>query len=118
MGKILDVDGTFDVDGANGSAMDNVAVGGTTSAAGTFTTMTSDSVDINGGAIDGSTIGANVAAAGTFTNVDATGTIKTDTLDNYSGTNIAVNAPMDVTGDVGVTGSVTATVAMVSDTIS
>ena len=118
LGKTLDVDGTFDVDGANGSAMDNVAVGGTTSAAGTFTTMTSDSVDINGGAIDGSTIGANVAAAGTFTNVDATGTIKTDTLDNYSGTNIAVNAPMDVTGDVGVTGSVTATVAMVSDTIS
>jgi hypothetical protein len=117
-GKTLDVDGTFDVDGANGSAMDNVAVGGTTSAAGTFTTMASDSVDINGGAIDGSTIGANVAAAGTFTNVDATGTIKTDTLDNYSGTNIAVNAPMDVTGDVGVTGSVTATVAMVSDTIS
>lgn len=118
LGKTLDVDGTFDVDGANGSAMDNVAVGGTTSAAGTFTTMTSDSVDINGGAIDGSTIGANVAAAGTFTNVDATGTIKTDTLDNYSGTNIAVNAPLDITGDTGVTGSVTATVAMVSDTIS
>jgi fibronectin-binding autotransporter adhesin len=117
-GKTLDVDGTFDVDGANGSAMDNVTVGGTTSAAGTFTTMESGSVDINGGAIDGATIGANVAAAGTFTNVDATGTIKTDTLDNYSGTNIAVNAPMDVTGDVGVTGSVTATVAMVSDTIS
>ena len=118
LGKTLDVDGTFDVDGANGSAMDNVAVGGTTSAAGTFTTMTSDSVDINGGAIDGSTIGANVAAAGTFTNVDATGTIKTDTLDNYSGTNIAVNAPMDVTGDVGVTGSVTATTSMITDTIA
>ena len=117
-GKTLDVDGTFDVDGANGSAMDNVTVGGTTSAAGTFTTMESGSVDINGGAIDGATIGANVAAAGTFTNVDATGTIKTDVLDNYSGTNIAVNAPLDVTGDVGVTGSVTATVAMVSDTIS
>jgi len=117
-GKTLDVDGAVDIDASAGSAMDNVAVGSTTSAAGTFTTMTSNSVDINGGAIDGSTIGANVAAAGTFTNVNATGTIKTDTLDNYSGTNIAVNAPLDITGDVGVTGSVTATVAMVSDTIS
>lgn len=116
-GKTLDVDGAVDIDASSGN-MDGVAIGGTTSAAGTFTTMQSDSVDINGGAIDGSTIGANVAAAGTFTNVDATGTIKTDTLDNYSGTNIAVNAPLDVTGDVGVTGSVTATVAMVSDTIS
>ena len=116
-GKTLDVDGAVDIDASSGN-MDGVAVGGTTSAAGTFTTMQSDSVDINGGAIDGSTIGANVAAAGTFTNVDATGTIKTNTLDNYSGTNIAVSAPMDVAGDVGVTGSVTATVAIVSDTIS
>ena len=116
-GKTLDVDGAVDIDASSGN-MDGVAVGGTTSAAGTFTTMQSDSVDINGGAIDGSTIGANVAAAGTFTNVDATGTIKTDILDNYSGTNIAVNAPLDITGDVGVTGSVEATVAIVSDTIS
>ena len=116
-GKTLDVDGAVDIDASSGN-MDGVTIGATTSAAGTFTSMTADSVDINGGAIDGSTIGANVAAAGTFTNVDVTGTIKTDTLDNYSGTNIAVNAPLDVTGDVGVTGSVTATVAMVSDTIS
>jgi len=116
-GKTLDVDGVVDIDASSGN-MDGVAIGGTTSAAGTFTTMESGSVDINGGAIDGATIGANVAAAGTFTNVDATGTIKTDTLDNYSGTNIAVSAPMDVAGDVGVTGSVTATVAVVTDTIS
>ena len=115
-GKTLDVDGAVDIDASSGN-MDGVAIGGTTSAAGTFTTMASDSVDINGGAIDGATIGANVAAAGTFTNVDATGTIKTNTLDNYSGTNIAVSAPMDITGDVGVTGSVTATVAMVTDKI-
>ena len=116
-GKTLDVDGVVDIDASSGN-MDGVAVGGTTSAAGTFTTMESGSVDINGGAIDGATIGANVAAAGTFTNVDATGTIKTDTLDNYSGTNIAVSAPMDVAGDVGVTGSVTASIAIVTDTIS
>jgi len=116
-GKTLDVDGVVDIDASSGN-MDGVTVGATTSAAGSFTTMTSDSVDVNGGAIDGTTIGANVAAAGTFTNVDATGTIKTDVLDNYSGSNIAVNAPMDVTGDVGVTGSVTATTSIITDTIS
>ena len=117
-GKTLDVDGVVDIDGAATSAMDNVAIGGTTSAAGTFTTMTSGSVDINGGAIDGVTIGGAVAGAITGTNIDATGTLKANTLDNYSGTNIAVNAPLDITGDVGVTGTVTATTAISSDTIS
>ncbi|MDP6585094.1 MAG: hypothetical protein QF535_10575, partial [Anaerolineales bacterium] len=92
-GKTLDVDGVVDIDGAATSAMDNVAIGGTTSAAGTFTTMTSGSVDINGGAIDGVTIGGAVAGAITGTNISATGTLKANTLDNYSGTNIAVNAP-------------------------
>ena len=57
--------------------------------------MASDSVDINGGAIDGTTIGASVKAAGSFTDVNASGTLKTNTLDNYSGSNIAVSAPMD-----------------------
>ena len=116
-GKTLDVDGVVDIDASSGN-MDGVAVGGTTSAAGTFTTMASDSADINGGAIDGTTIGASVAAAGSFTNVDASGTIKTNTLDNFSGSNIAVSAPMDVTGDVGVTGSVSTTVAIQTDSIS
>ena len=37
-GKTLDVDGVLDVDGANGSAIDNVVIGATTSAAGTFST--------------------------------------------------------------------------------
>jgi hypothetical protein len=117
-GKTLDVDGIVDIDGAATSAMDNVAVGTTTSAAGKFTTMESGSVNIDGGAIDGTIIGATVAAAIDGTNISASGTLKANTLDNYSGSNIAVSAPMDITGDVGVTGSVEATVAIVSDTIS
>ena len=116
-GKTLDVDGVVDIDASSGN-IDNVAMGGTTSAAGTFTTMTSGSVDINGGAIDGVTIGGGVAGAISGTDIDASGTLKTNTLDNFSGSNIAVSAPMDITGDVGVTGSITATTAMVSDTIS
>ncbi|SVC13289.1 uncharacterized protein METZ01_LOCUS266143, partial [marine metagenome] len=99
-GKTLDVDGVVDIDASSGN-MDNVAIGGTTSAAGTFTTMTSGSVDINGGAIDGVTIGGAVAGAITGTNISASGTLKTNTLDNYSGTDIAVSAPMNITGNVG-----------------
>ena len=106
-GKTLDVDGVVDIDASSGN-MDGVAIGATTSAAGTFTTMESGSVDINGGAIDGVTIGGAVAGAITGTNIDASGTLKTNTLDNYSGSNIAINAPLDITGDVEVTGSVTA----------
>ena len=41
-------------------------IGGATSAAATFTTMASDSVNIDGGAVDGTVIGANTSAAGTF----------------------------------------------------
>ena len=116
-GKTLDVDGVVDIDASSGN-IDNVAIGGTTSAAGTFTTMTSGSVDINGGAIDGVTIGGAVAGAISGTDIDASGTLKANTLDNYSGTNIAVSAPMDITGDVAVTGTITATTALKSDTIS
>ena len=116
-GKTLDVDGVVDIDASSGN-MDGVAIGATTSAAGTFTTMESGSVDINGGAIDGVTIGGAVAGAITGTNIDASGTLKTNTLDNYSGSNIAINAPLDITGDVEVTGSVTAITSMITDTIA
>jgi len=83
-GKTLDVDGTFDVDGAAGSAMDGVAIGATTSAAGTFTTLATDSADINGGAIDGTVIGANAATTATFTDASVTGTHKADTIAAYT----------------------------------
>ena len=83
-GKTLDVDGTFDVDGAAGSAMDGVVIGATTSAAGTFSTLASDSVDLNGGNIDGVVIGATTAANASFADVDLSGTLKVDTIEAYT----------------------------------
>ena len=83
-GKTLDVDGILDVDGANGSAIDNVVIGATTSAAGTFSNMTSDNVDINGGNIDGTVIGATTAANATFADANVTGTLKVDTIESYT----------------------------------
>ena len=83
-GKTLDVDGTFDVDGAAGSAMDNVVIGATTSAAGTFSTLASDSVDLNGGNIDGTVIGAAVAANATFADANVSGVLKVDEIEAYT----------------------------------
>jgi len=59
----------------NGGTADNVVIGGSTAAAGTFTTGTIATADINGGAIDGTTIGGSSAAAGNFTTLGATGLI-------------------------------------------
>ena len=83
-GKTLDVDGTFDVDGAAGSAMDNVVIGATTSAGGTFSTLASDSVDLNGGNIDGTVIGATTAANANFVDTNVSGTLKVDTIEAFT----------------------------------
>ena len=83
-GKTLDVDGTFDVDAANGSAMDNVVIGATTSAAGTFSSLTSDNVDLNGGNIDGTVIGATTAANATFVDANVSGTLYVDEIESYT----------------------------------
>ena len=83
-GKTLDVDGVLDVDGAAGSAIDNVIIGATTSAAGTFSNLTSDSVDLNGGNIDGTVIGATTAANATFVDTNVSGTLKVDTIEAYT----------------------------------
>ena len=83
-GKTLDVDGVLDVDGAAGSAIDNVVIGGTTSAAGTFSTLETSAADINGGNIDGTVIGATTAANATFADADITGTLKVDTIEAYT----------------------------------
>jgi hypothetical protein len=83
-GKTLDVDGVLDVDGAAGSAIDNVVIGATTSAAGTFSTLASDSVDLNGGNIDGTVIGATTAANAKFVDTDISGTLKVDTIEAFT----------------------------------
>jgi len=82
--KDLYIDGTANIDALisaavtiTGGNIDGTAIGGTTPAAGNFTTLTSTgtsthaTVDINGGNIDNTIVGATTAAAGTFTTVNA-----------------------------------------------
>ena len=61
--------GTIDL---NGGALDNVTIGGSTPAAGTFTSLTATTADINAGTIDNTVIGGSTPAAGTFTAVAGT----------------------------------------------
>ena len=61
----------------NGGAIDGTPIGGTSAAAGTFTTInatstvTAATVDINGGAIDGTNIGATTPGTGAFSALQA-----------------------------------------------
>jgi len=72
------VTGTADLSGAsvsidiNGGTIDNAIIGGTTPAAGTFTSLVAATADINGGTIDGTVIGGSTPAAGTFAAVVGT----------------------------------------------
>ena len=81
----LYIDGTANIDALvadtadiNGGTVDGVVIGGSSAAAGTFTSLTATgtstltTVDINGGAIDGAIIGANSAAAITGTTITGT----------------------------------------------
>ena len=67
--------GTIATADINGGAVDGTTIGGSTPAAGTFTTGTIATADINGGAIDGTVIGGSTAAAGSFTSLTATGQV-------------------------------------------
>ena len=69
----------------NGGTADNVVIGGSTAAAGTFTTGTIATADINGGAIDGTIIGAAATAAGSFTTLNSSSTITSTRTDNGVG---------------------------------
>jgi len=76
----------------NGGAIDGTTIGGTTPAAGTFSSLTATTADINGGTIDGVTIGGSSAGAITGTtgqfntslNVDGTVTADGLTVDGNS----------------------------------
>lgn len=73
----------------NGGTADNVTIGGSTPAAGTFSSLTATTADINAGTADNVVIGGSVAVAGTFTTVTATtgvylgGTDAANLLDDY-----------------------------------
>ena len=79
----------------NGGTIDNTVIGGTTPAAGTFTSLVAATADINGGSIDGTAIGSSTPAAiagttGTFSGAlsGTTGTFSgavTGTTGTFSG---------------------------------
>lgn len=77
--KDLWIDGIANIDSLvadtadiNGGTVDNAIIGGTTPAAGTFTSVVATTADINAGTIDNTVIGGATPAAGTFTAVTAT----------------------------------------------
>ena len=121
-GKTLDVDGILDVDGAAGSAIDGVAIGATTSAAGTFSTLASDSVDLNGGNIDGTVIGGTAAANATFadTTIEIGSTLKVDTIESATnGGDITFNSLIITTQGIDVAGAgISGAGTMLSDSLT
>jgi hypothetical protein len=126
--KDLYIDGIGYIDSVviSGGTIDGTVIGGSTPAAGTFTTATTTgnatvggnlsvtgttaltgtatitSADINSGAMDNTTIGNTTAAAGTFTNLTATGTSTLSTVDinagAIDGTTIGGSSPAAITG--------------------
>lgn len=121
-GKTLDVDGILDVDGAAGSAIDNVVIGATTSAAGTFETLTSGNVDIDGGTIDATVIGATTAAAATLadTTIEIGSTLYVDTIEAATdGGDITFNSLIITTQGIDVAGAgISGAGTMLSDSIT
>jgi hypothetical protein len=75
----------------NSGAMDATAIGVSTPAAGTFTTLTANTslvaatADINGGTIDGATIGASAPSTAAFTTLAASGLATLATVDINAG---------------------------------
>ena len=108
--KNLYVDGIGEIGSVTilGGTVDNVVIGGTTPAAGTFTnlnatgTTTITSADINGGLIDNTVIGGSNPAAGNFTTASTTGQATLATVDinggTIDGTVIGGNTASPITG--------------------
>ena len=73
--KNLYVDGIGEIGSVTilGGTIDNAVIGGTTPAAGTFSSLTATTADINAGTIDNTVIGATTPAAADFTTMDASG---------------------------------------------
>ena len=118
------VTGTADLSGAsvsidiNGGTIDNTVIGGTTPAAGTFTSLVSATADINGGTVDNVAIGATTASTGVFTSlVSATADINGGTID---GTVIGGSTPAAGTfaAVAGTTGTFSSAVSGTTGTFS
>ena len=97
--KNLYIEGTATIGDVSlaGGTIDDTVIGGTTPAAGTFTTLTATTVDLNGGNIDGTVIGATTAAAADFTTMDASGNATVGGTFGVTG-NTTIGGTLGVTG--------------------
>jgi len=127
LGAVAVTGSGFDI---NGGAIDGAIIGGSSAAAGTFTTLTASSlggvmdtnnhaltnVNIDSGAIDGAVIGGASAAAGTFTTLVGTTSI-TGTLTGNADTATALATARTI-GGVSFNGSanIVPTTIVVADT--
>ena len=112
--KDLWVDGTANIDSLvadtadiNGGTADAIVIGGTTPAAGTFTSLVATS-------LDGAIIGASTPAAGTFTSLAATsGTVGGVSIATISGTQTLTNKTINLANN-----TLTATSAQIAAAIT
>jgi cytoskeletal protein CcmA (bactofilin family) len=114
--------GTFTVLNAssvdiNSGTIDNAVIGGTTPAAGTFTVVNASSADIDSGTIDNAVIGGATPAAGTFTALGATNVTVTGSASSI-GAVAFTSTSATVTGNLSVSGSITASTLSVAGNIS
>ena len=95
--KDLYIDGIGYIDSVviTGGTIDDTVIGGTTPAAGTFTSVTATTADIDGGTIDGATIGATTASTGDFTNITASGTLAVTGTSTLTGTATITSADIN-----------------------
>jgi len=101
----------------NSGTIDGTTIGGSSAAAGTFTTGTITTADINGGAIDGTAIGASSASTGKFTTLQVTtdATVDDDltvTGDTISSTLLQVDGIQTLTDEVTVASGTTGDVSV------
>jgi hypothetical protein len=111
--KDLYIDGTANIDSLvadtadiNGGTVDGAVIGGSTAAAGNFTTLgasstatlntlSSSGATITGGSINGTTVGASTASTGAFTSLSASGAFSANggaTLGDASGDALTINS--------------------------
>ena len=112
--KDLFLDGTANIDSLvadtadiNAGTIDGVTIGGNSAGAGTFTTIAASSATIESGTINNTVIGGSTPVAGTFTALGATNVTVTGSASSI-GAVAFTSTSATVTGDLTVSGSITA----------
>jgi hypothetical protein len=75
VGSVTSSTGRFTTLYGNAGSLNNITIGLVGKAAGTFTSLTADTISVGGGGLNGVDVGLLTAAQGTFTNLTATGNI-------------------------------------------